>query len=113
MQIRTLQIIVLASTLTIFATAGLARTQDGAKQDIKAAGTDTKSAAKDTGHAVSAGTKKTYNKTALTALDAASPGYHWQSYLAEVGVADKTDYVIVGEPSYFKAFGEMVFFPYA
>ena len=51
---------------------------------------------------------KTYNKTALTALDAASPGYHWQSYLAEVGVADKTDYVIVGEPSYFKAFGEMM-----
>jgi putative endopeptidase len=51
---------------------------------------------------------KTYNKTALTALDALSPGYHWQPYLAEVGVAGKTDYVIIGEPSYFKAFGEML-----
>ena len=51
---------------------------------------------------------KTYNKTALTVLDAASPGYHWQPYLADVGVAGKTDYVIIGEPSYFKAFGEMM-----
>jgi len=51
---------------------------------------------------------KTYNKTALTALDATSPGYHWQQYLADAGVAGKTDYVIVGEPSYFRAFGEMM-----
>ena len=51
---------------------------------------------------------KTYNKTALTALDALSPGYHWQQYLTDVGVAAKSDYVIVGEPSYFKAFGEMM-----
>jgi putative endopeptidase len=51
---------------------------------------------------------KTYNKTALTALDALSPGYHWQAYLADVEVTGKSDYVIVGEPSYFKAFGEMI-----
>jgi len=51
---------------------------------------------------------KTYNKIALTGLDAATPGYHWQAYLAAVGVAGKSDYLIVGEPSYFKAFGAMV-----
>jgi putative endopeptidase len=51
---------------------------------------------------------KTYNKIALTGLDATTPGYHWQTYLAAVGVAGKSDYVIVGEPSYFKAFGGMV-----
>jgi predicted metalloendopeptidase len=51
---------------------------------------------------------KTYNKIALTALDASSPGYHWQPYLNAVGVAGRTDYVIVGEPSYFRAFGEMM-----
>jgi putative endopeptidase len=51
---------------------------------------------------------KTYNKIMLTALDAQTPGYHWQVYLSDIGVSDKTDYVIVGEPSYFKAFGAMI-----
>jgi putative endopeptidase len=51
---------------------------------------------------------KTYNKVMLNALDAQTPGYHWQAYLAETGVTGKTDYVIVGEPSYFTAFGEIV-----
>ena len=56
--------IVLASAFTIFLSTGIAVAQDGAKQDMKAAGTDTKNAAKNTGHAVSTGTKKAYNKTA-------------------------------------------------
>jgi putative endopeptidase len=51
---------------------------------------------------------KTYNKITLDALDAQSPGYHWQVYLDDTGIAAKTNYVIVGEPSYFKAFGAMV-----
>ncbi len=51
---------------------------------------------------------KTYNKVALTALDAQTPGYHWQAYLADTGITGKTDYVIVGEPSYFTAFGGIV-----
>jgi predicted metalloendopeptidase len=51
---------------------------------------------------------KTYNKIALTGLDQATPGYPWRAYLADVGIAGKTDYVIVGEPSYFKAFGALV-----
>jgi putative endopeptidase len=51
---------------------------------------------------------KTYNKITLNALDAASPGYHWQVYLTDTGITGSTDYLIVGEPSYFKAFGDMV-----
>ncbi len=51
---------------------------------------------------------KTYNKVSLNALDGSSPGYHWQVYLSDTGITGKTDYVIVGEPSYFKAFGQMV-----
>jgi Ni/Co efflux regulator RcnB len=37
--------------------------QDGAKQDMKDAGHETKNAAKDAGHGVKQGTKKGYNKT--------------------------------------------------
>jgi putative endopeptidase len=51
---------------------------------------------------------KTYNKVALTALDGKTPGFHWQVYLNDTGITGKTDYVIVGEPSYFKAFGQMM-----
>jgi putative endopeptidase len=51
---------------------------------------------------------KTYNKVALSALDGKTPGYHWDVYLTDTGISGKTDYVIVGEPSYFKAFGEMI-----
>ena len=41
-------------------------------------------------------------------MDAATPGYSWHSYLAAIGVTGKTDYLLIGEPSYFKAFGAMV-----
>jgi putative endopeptidase len=51
---------------------------------------------------------KTYNKFALTQLDATTPGYPWRTYLADVGVSGKTDYLLIGEPSYFEAFGRMV-----
>ncbi|HTV77479.1 MAG TPA: M13 family metallopeptidase [Steroidobacteraceae bacterium] len=51
---------------------------------------------------------KTYNKTTFPQLQTLSPGYGWQRYLTDVGVSGKSDYVIIGEPSYFKAFGEMV-----
>ena len=51
---------------------------------------------------------KTYNKVMLNTLDGATPGYHWQVYLTDTGISGKTDYVIVGEPSYFKAFGAMI-----
>jgi hypothetical protein len=41
-----------------------AQQQPGAKQDMKDAGSDTKDAAKKTGHAVKKGTKKAAHKTA-------------------------------------------------
>ncbi len=51
---------------------------------------------------------KRYNKVSFSALDAATPGFHWQVYLHDAGISGKTDYLIVGEPSYFKSFGQMV-----
>jgi putative endopeptidase len=51
---------------------------------------------------------KTYNKVTLKTLDAHTPGYQWRVYLDDTGISGKTDYLIVGEPSYFKAFGAMV-----
>jgi putative endopeptidase len=50
---------------------------------------------------------KTYNKVMLNALDGKTPGYAWQAYLTDAGISGKTDYLIVGEPSYFKAFGAL------
>ncbi len=46
---------------------------------------------------------KTYNKTPVADLGRLIPGYDWKAYLTGAGVAGKVDYVIVGEPSYFKA----------
>ena len=63
MQLRKPGMIFLASLLTVVLSSGLTLAQDGPKQDIKAAGTNTKNAAKDTGHAVSTGTTKAYDKT--------------------------------------------------
>jgi len=40
-----------------------AQNDSGAKQDMKAAGHETKAAAKDVGHGVKQGTKKAYHKT--------------------------------------------------
>jgi hypothetical protein len=64
MQIYKFEAIILASALAISMSAGFAVAQDGAKQDMKAAGTDTKNATKDVGNGVATGTKKTYNATA-------------------------------------------------
>jgi putative endopeptidase len=50
---------------------------------------------------------KTYNRFALTQLDTTTPGFAWQAYLADTGVTGKTDYLLMGEPSYFKTFGEI------
>jgi hypothetical protein len=55
--------IFLASSLALLLSASLAVAQSGATQDMKNAGTDTKNAAKETGHGVSTGTQKAYHKT--------------------------------------------------
>ncbi|MEO6806057.1 MAG: hypothetical protein ABI286_11850 [Edaphobacter sp.] len=64
MKIRKPVSVIFTSALAIFLSVGPALSQDTVKRDIKAAGTHTKDAARDTGHAVSTGTKKTYKKTA-------------------------------------------------
>jgi putative endopeptidase len=51
---------------------------------------------------------KTYNKTTFAALNALTQGYDWQPWLDGTGIAHRTDYLIVGEPSYFKALGGML-----
>jgi putative endopeptidase len=43
---------------------------------------------------------KRYNKMDFNALAALSPGYDWKGALAAAGIATKTDYIIVGQPSY-------------
>ncbi len=47
---------------------------------------------------------KGYNKVEIAKLDALAPGYDWNGALAASGIAGKTDYVIVRQPSYIRAF---------
>ena len=51
---------------------------------------------------------KVYNKVEIAKLGTLAPGYDWQAYLAAAGVVGKTDYVIVGQPSYLTAFAKLV-----
>jgi len=43
---------------------------------------------------------KGYNKMSVAELAKLAPDYDWKAALAAAGVANKTDYVIVGQPSY-------------
>ena len=51
---------------------------------------------------------KTYNKVRLRDLPALMPNYDWTGYLAAAGLGGKIDYVIVGQPSYFKELGALI-----
>ncbi len=51
---------------------------------------------------------KRYNKRSLQELAALSPAYDWQGALAAAGVAGKTDYVIVNQPSYISALNSVM-----
>ena len=51
---------------------------------------------------------KTYNKTSIADLAALVPGFDWQRYLADGGIAGKVDYVIVRQPSYLKGLGGLI-----
>jgi putative endopeptidase len=46
---------------------------------------------------------KNYNRMDVPALAGLTPGYDWKAALAEAGVASRSDYVIVGQPSYLQA----------
>jgi putative endopeptidase len=51
---------------------------------------------------------KRYNKMDIAKLEALAPGYDWKGGLAGAGIANKVDYVIVGQPSYLKGYGELI-----
>ncbi|HUH93742.1 MAG TPA: M13 family metallopeptidase [Casimicrobiaceae bacterium] len=51
---------------------------------------------------------KTYNKRSTAELSKLMPAYDWNSYLLDAGVAGKIDYVIIGQPSYFTALGDLL-----
>jgi predicted metalloendopeptidase len=47
---------------------------------------------------------KAYNKVNLTEMDKVAPGFDWKTWLDATGLSAKTTYVIVGQPTYLKAF---------
>jgi predicted metalloendopeptidase len=47
---------------------------------------------------------KAYNKFQLADLPAFAPGFDWKRWLDGIGLSGKSTYVIVGQPSYLKAF---------
>ena len=51
---------------------------------------------------------KTYNKTSFAELNRLMPGYFWSGYLQAAGIADKVDYVIVRQPSYFTGLDKLL-----
>ncbi len=65
MNLRKLGGFALAAALSASLSVGVASAQNcsGAKQDMKAAGHETKNAAVDAGHGIKQGTKKAYHKT--------------------------------------------------
>jgi len=50
---------------------------------------------------------KAYNKVMLPDLAKVAPNYDWKTWLDTTGIAAKTDYVIVSQPSYLKGFTEI------
>ena len=51
---------------------------------------------------------KRYNRIDIAKLDELTPGYDWKSAMAAAGVANKTDYVIVNQPSYLTGFNKVL-----
>jgi putative endopeptidase len=47
---------------------------------------------------------KTYNKVAFTKLAGIAPGVDWQRYLSDAGLQGKTDYLVLGQPTYLHGF---------
>jgi predicted metalloendopeptidase len=47
---------------------------------------------------------KAYNKVNLADMDKVAPGFDWKTWLDTTGLSGKSTYVIVGQPTYLKAF---------
>jgi predicted metalloendopeptidase len=50
---------------------------------------------------------KAYNKFELAKLADVAPGWDWNTWLKDTGIAGKASYVIVGQPTYLKGFSEI------
>jgi putative endopeptidase len=51
---------------------------------------------------------KTYNKVGFEKLSRLAPGYDWKAYLADSGVAGRTDYLVIEQPSYLSGFSALL-----
>ncbi|HEX4051229.1 MAG TPA: M13-type metalloendopeptidase [Steroidobacteraceae bacterium] len=51
---------------------------------------------------------KTYNKYPFTKLASLAPGYDWKTYLADSGVAGRTDFLVISQPSYISALNGLI-----
>ncbi len=51
---------------------------------------------------------KTYNNYPFAKLAALAPGYDWDTYLEDSGVMGRTDYLVISQPSYIRAFNQLV-----
>jgi predicted metalloendopeptidase len=51
---------------------------------------------------------KTYNKVEVAKLAGLAGKFDWNAYLHESGVAGKTDYLVVSQPSYIKGFNKLI-----
>ncbi|MGV7211110.1 M13 family metallopeptidase [Oxalobacteraceae bacterium A2-2] len=51
---------------------------------------------------------KAYNKVEINKLSEVAPGYDWNTYLKDAGVAGKASYLIVSQPSYLKGLTALI-----
>jgi predicted metalloendopeptidase len=49
-----------------------------------------------------------YNRIELGKLPEMAPGYDWQAYLEDAGIAGKVDYLVVSQPSYLSGFNALL-----
>jgi putative endopeptidase len=51
---------------------------------------------------------KTYNKVEFAKLAGIAPSVDWNRYLTDTGVQGKTDYLVIGEPTYLRGFDQLL-----
>ncbi|HEY1393596.1 MAG TPA: M13-type metalloendopeptidase [Methylibium sp.] len=51
---------------------------------------------------------KTYNRVELAALPKLAPGFDWDGFLKEAGLAGKIDYLVVSQPSYVTGLAQLL-----
>lgn len=51
---------------------------------------------------------KTYNKVELSKLAALAPSIDWNRYLTDTGVRGKTDYLVIGQPTYLSGLNQLL-----